>query len=194
MTQPAVDTSTTQPSAEAVVALPTTPEAATNTIPHLPREVAVANDRPLSISEVSELLGITAHTARYYERAGLIEVVRSQSGHRIYDQKTVERLDFLVRMRASGMGISELHRYVDLVRGGEATTPQRRQIMVAQRERIISQVHELELALATTDYKIAKYGGIPGDKASTSEDRAAEHDRTQRSILSSITHSEGDPS
>lgn len=117
----------------------------------------------LSISEVGELLGITAHTARYYERAGLIEVPRSSSGHRSYGPKTVERLDFLVRMRTSGMGITELSRYVDLVRAGESTTSQRLQIMVDQRERIISQIHELELALVTTDYKIAKYGGAPGD-------------------------------
>ncbi|WP_231444638.1 MerR family transcriptional regulator [Brevibacterium zhoupengii] len=136
----------------------------------------------LSISEVCELLGITAHTARYYERAGLIEVPRSQSDHRTYDQATVERLDFLVRMRTSGMGISELRRYVDLVRAGEATTEQRLQIMLDQRERIVSQLHELELALLTTDYKIAKYGGAPNDNHTTANTSPNSH------------HTEGDPS
>lgn len=59
------------------------------------------------------------------------------------------------------MGISELGRYVDLVRAGATTTPQRLQIMLDQRERIRAQIHELELALTTTEYKIAKYGGTP---------------------------------
>lgn len=126
-----------------------------------PADVAL----PRSISKVCELLGTTAHTARYYERAGLLEVSRSRSGHRVYDSVTVERLDFLVRMRTSGMGIRQLKRYVELVRAGEATTSQRLQIMIDQRERILSEIQQLELALATTDYKIAKYGGAPQDRS-----------------------------
>ena len=143
--------------------------------PRLRRALSIDPDRELSISEVSDFLGITAHTARYYERAGLLEVNRSRSGHRTYDQKTVERLDFLIRMRASGMGISELRRYVDLVRVGDATTPQRLQIMVDQRERIVSQIRELELALSTTDYKIAKYGGVPADGSTSGGERTPTH-------------------
>lgn len=129
--------------------------------PRIRRALSVDDGTELTISEVCELLGISAHTARYYERAGLIEVPRSQSGHRTYDQASVDRLDFLVRMRTSDMGISELGRYVDLVRAGATTTPQRLQIMLDQRERIRAQIHELELALTTTEYKIAKYGGTP---------------------------------
>ena len=134
----------------------------------LRQALSVDSDRVLSISEVSELFSITAHTARYYERAGLLHVARSQSGHRVYDSATVERLDFLVRMRSSGMGISQLKRYVELVRAGEATTPQRLQIMVDQREHILAQIHELELALTTTDYKIAKYAGTTASEGATS--------------------------
>lgn len=150
--------------------------------PRIRRALSTEFGSELSISEVCELLGITAHTARYYERAGLIEVPRSPSGHRTYDQATVERLDFLVRMRTSGMGISELRRYVDLVHAGEATTAQRLQIMLDPRERIVSQLHELELALVTTDYKIAKYGGTPNDN------------RTPANASPNSHHTEGDPS
>ncbi|WP_198397204.1 MerR family DNA-binding transcriptional regulator [Brevibacterium antiquum] len=52
----------------------------------LQRALSVDDDVELSISEVCALLGINAHTARYYERAGLLEVPRSHSGHRIYDR------------------------------------------------------------------------------------------------------------
>ncbi|WP_228282652.1 MerR family transcriptional regulator [Brevibacterium atlanticum] len=117
---------------------------------HETAEASPTTGRDLTIAEVSEHLGITAHTARYYERAGLIDVPRSQSGHRTFDPKSVERLDFLVRMRSSGMGISQLSRYVELVRAGETTTSQRLQIMVDQRERILAQIQQLELALAAS--------------------------------------------
>ena len=120
-------------------------------------------DAPLSIGDVCDHLDITAHTARYYERIGLIKVGRSASGRRVFDQRAVDRLDFLVRMRSSGMGIRELTRYVELVNQGESTTPERLQIMRDQRQRIIEQIHDLERALTATEYKIAVYGGAPDD-------------------------------
>ncbi|WP_436326904.1 MerR family DNA-binding transcriptional regulator [Brevibacterium sp. FAM 27836] len=46
---------------------------------HETAEVSPATGRHLTIAKVSELLRITAHTARYYERAGLNDVPRSRS-------------------------------------------------------------------------------------------------------------------
>ena len=40
------------------------------------------------------------------------------SGHRRYDAATIRRVVFLTRMRTAGMSISDLQRYVALVRGG----------------------------------------------------------------------------
>jgi DNA-binding transcriptional MerR regulator len=35
-----------------------------------------------TIAEVAEQTGVTAHTLRYYERIGLLDVGRQASGHR----------------------------------------------------------------------------------------------------------------
>ncbi|WP_219825928.1 MerR family DNA-binding transcriptional regulator [Nonomuraea typhae] len=51
--------------------------------------------QPLTIAQVAGLLGITAHTLRYYERAGLVTVARDPGGHRAYDAAAVRRLAFL---------------------------------------------------------------------------------------------------
>ena len=66
-------------------------------------------------------------------------------------------------MRASGMTIRDLKRYVVLVEQGPATEPERRAMMLAQRARIQRQLRELTLALEATEYKIRIYGGHPGD-------------------------------
>ncbi|MFC6022720.1 MerR family DNA-binding transcriptional regulator, partial [Plantactinospora solaniradicis] len=47
---------------------------------------------PMTIAEVADLLDITPHTLRYYERAGLVEVARDRYGHRVYDAEAVRRL------------------------------------------------------------------------------------------------------
>jgi DNA-binding transcriptional MerR regulator len=49
---------------------------------------------------------LSTHTLRYYERAGLLDPVgRAESGHRRYVAADLAWLDFLTRLRATGMAI-----------------------------------------------------------------------------------------
>jgi DNA-binding transcriptional MerR regulator len=118
---------------------------------------------PLSVAEAARLLGISPHTLRYYEQEGLVRPARNDSGYREYAAGDLRRLVFLTRMRVSGMAMQELRRYIALVDQGPATEPERRQMMLAHRDRIRQRLRELTLALETTEYKIAAYGGAPGD-------------------------------
>ncbi len=119
-------------------------------------------DGPLGIADVAELLGVSAHTLRYYERAGLVTVPRDLAGHRAYDGAAVRRLVFVSRMRLSGMPMRDLQHYVELADQGERTVAERLDIMVEQRNTITRRIRELELSLAATEYKIATYGGNIG--------------------------------
>ncbi|MFK4852579.1 MerR family transcriptional regulator [Microbacterium sp. ZW T6_19] len=115
----------------------------------------------LGIAEAAELLGQSPHTLRYYEREGLVHPARNSSGYREYSAPHLRRLVFLIRMRVSGMTMGDLRHYVQLVERGVETMPERRQMMIDQRDRISRQLEELTLALATTDYKIRSYDGAP---------------------------------
>lgn len=116
----------------------------------------------MTIAEVSELLDVSAHTLRYYERAGLVAVDRDSLGHRVYDAEVVRRLVFLTRMRLSGMPMRDLQHYVALVDAGEDTVPERLDMLVEHRDIIRRRIRELRLSLAATEYKIATYGGSTG--------------------------------
>lgn len=120
-----------------------------------------AGTPPLGVAEVAELVGLSAHTLRYYENEGLVCPARGSSGYREYGDADVRRLIFLTRMRASGMTMRDLKRYIRLVDQGDATIAERRQIMLDQRKRIKQQLRELALALETTEYKLRVYGGHP---------------------------------
>ncbi|OBC03435.1 MerR family transcriptional regulator [Mycobacterium sp. 852013-50091_SCH5140682] len=117
---------------------------------------------PMTIAAVAELLDISAHTLRYYERAGLVEVDRDSNGRRRYSPEAVRRLIFLTRMRLSGMAIRDLQHYMSLVDGGDQTVPERLDMLLEHRDTIRRQIRELTLSLAATDYKIATYGGATG--------------------------------
>lgn len=117
---------------------------------------------PIGIAEAAELLDVTAHTLRYYERAGLIVVYRDGQGYRQYDANAVRRLVFISRMRLSGMPMRDLQHYVELVDRGDSTVPERLEFLVKHRETIRRRIQELQLSLAATEYKIETYGGATG--------------------------------
>ncbi|MFC5262393.1 MerR family transcriptional regulator [Kribbella qitaiheensis] len=120
-----------------------------------------ASAAPKSVAEAADLVGLSAHTLRYYEQQGLVRPARNSSGYREYSASDLRRLVFLIRMRLSGMTMQDLKLYIALVEQGASTIPERRRIMLDQRDRIRRQLRELTLALETTEYKISAYDGHP---------------------------------
>src|SRR3569833_1633154 len=100
-------------------------------------------------------VGVSPHTLRYYERIGLIAEPRNRAGHRVYDAASVRRLVFLTLMRTSGMAISDLLHYIALVDRGDATIPDRLDLLLEHRDTLRAQLRQIQLALAATEYKIA---------------------------------------
>jgi DNA-binding transcriptional MerR regulator len=115
----------------------------------------------MKISEVSEHSGISSDTLRYYERIGLLPPVnRSESGIRDYSEDDLRRVEFVKCMRNAGLPIEVLLEYVGLVAQGDETAERRRQILVEQREQIITTIEELEKVLGILDHKIEVYDRI----------------------------------
>jgi DNA-binding transcriptional MerR regulator len=120
-----------------------------------------ASAAPKSVAEAARLVGLSTHTLRYYEQQGLVRPARNASGYREYTASDLRRLVFLTRMRLSGMTMHDLKRYIGLVEQGASTIPERKRIMLEQRDRIRRHLRELTLALETTEYKIRTYNGHP---------------------------------
>lgn len=109
-------------------------------------------------SEIAEISGVAVTTLYYYERIGLLDPVeRLDNGHRRYGLPDVRRLDFLQRLRNTGMSIRAMQHYVALYRQGEQTAVERRKILEAHRARVRRQVDELQETLDLLDSKIERY-------------------------------------
>jgi DNA-binding transcriptional MerR regulator len=65
------------------------------------------------------------------------------------------------------MPMRDLQHYVQLVDQGEASVPERLDMLLEHRDTIRRQIRELTLSLAATEYKIATYGGRTGDDCGT---------------------------
>jgi DNA-binding transcriptional MerR regulator len=117
------------------------------------------HDPGFTIAEVAERTGVSAHALRYYERIGLLDVGRQESGHRRFTEHDVGRVVFIGRLRATAMPIREIQRYFSLVAGGPATEVDRLGLLQAHRIEVRARLGEMESALDAIEHKIAHYGG-----------------------------------
>ncbi|MFB4414299.1 MerR family transcriptional regulator, partial [Pantoea sp. ANP04] len=75
-----------------------------------------------TISEVVAFTGLTAHTLRWSERIGLMSHIdRSHTGQRRYSNRDLDWLDFVGKLRLTGMPVADMVRYAELVRAGDHT-------------------------------------------------------------------------
>jgi DNA-binding transcriptional MerR regulator len=112
-----------------------------------------------TVQEAAIRTGLSEHTLRYYERVHLIPRVHrdTSSKHRRYTQDDLRGIEFLKRMRATGMPICEMQRYVRLYLKGEETLPERLTMLEAHQQRVRDQIAELQAHLAVIDFKIENY-------------------------------------
>nr|WP_295157278.1 MerR family DNA-binding transcriptional regulator [uncultured Brachyspira sp.] len=77
----------------------------------------------MTISEVSELTGLSKDTLRYYEKIGIIpEISRSKSGIRNYNEYNLQCIKFSKSMRDLGISIASIIKYIKLSKKGENTS------------------------------------------------------------------------
>ena len=84
------------------------------------------SEEQLTIQHVAEITGLSVHTLRYYERIGLIHPIeRAENTHRRYTMDDIGWIDFLNKLRSMGMSIQEMQTYAELQRQGDASLPER---------------------------------------------------------------------
>ena len=89
---------------------------------------------------------------------GLISAIpRAESGHRRYREADVGWVDFLHKLRATGMPIREMSVYADLMRQGPGTVDARQKLLEDHRDRVAAQLAELGANLRVIEYKIDRY-------------------------------------
>lgn len=115
----------------------------------------------LTIADAAHRTGVSAHTLRYYERAGLVvtQVDRTTGGRRRYRQLDLDWIKICTKLRATGMPIKAIRRYADLVAAGRGNEPERLALLEEHREDVLAKLAELEENLKLIDRKIGVYRG-----------------------------------
>ncbi len=65
--------------------------------------------------EAAKFLRINAETLRYYEDINLIEPEYNHSGYRVYNDRTLNRLELIVRFKRFGFSLKEIRQFFELI-------------------------------------------------------------------------------
>lgn len=72
----------------------------------------------MTIREVAAKTNMSTDTLRYYERIGLLPPVpRNAAGIRTYDEYFVDFINFIKKLKASGMSLEHIIDYIQLAYG-----------------------------------------------------------------------------
>lgn len=118
-------------------------------------------NQKLTIQEVARATGLTPHTLRYYERIGLIHPInREENTRRCYTADDVGWIEFLLKLRATGMSIKDMQRYAELQRQGDETLPERLEMLKTLRHKVEIHIDEMNEHLKLIHYKIDYYSKV----------------------------------
>jgi DNA-binding transcriptional MerR regulator len=102
--------------------------------------------------------GFSLDTLRYYERVGLLpRIRRTGSGRRSFSDVDLKWLALLRCLRDTGMPITEMQRFVGLMRDGQATVDERLDLLLAHEQRVEDQIARLQQHLGQIRDKIDGY-------------------------------------
>jgi MerR family transcriptional regulator, aldehyde-responsive regulator len=120
----------------------------------------------LTVQETAERTGLSEHTLRYYERAGLLRAVRrdGSSGHRRYSPEDVARISTLACLRATGMPLDQMRRYFTLAARGRSAANELRGLLEEQESALEERMREMQRHLDYVHRKIDYWKALEAGK------------------------------
>ncbi|MEZ2371529.1 MerR family transcriptional regulator [Arthrobacter sp. RCC_34] len=112
-----------------------------------------------TIGEVSHLTGLSVHALRWFEREGLIpiEVPRTSGGQRIFDADIVYWITLCTTLRETGMPISGIKAFAELVAAGPGNESDRLALLEAHEQAVRDRIAHLENSLSIIVTKSETY-------------------------------------
>ncbi|WP_274649806.1 MerR family transcriptional regulator [Paenibacillus humicola] len=98
-----------------------------------------------TIGQVAEKTGLSIHTIRYYEKEGILPIIkRNESGRRIFEYEDIQWINLINCLRSTGMPITQLKDYANLTLYGDQSGEKRLEILKKQKEKIEEQMNTLK--------------------------------------------------
>lgn len=111
----------------------------------------------MTIGEMAKQTNLPESTLRYYEKKGLLKVERDGNGRRVYAESDMEWIQFIRRLKETGMPLKDIQRYAKLRYLGVKTMPERLEMLQIHRDYVLEQQKKWEEYLQNLEHKIDFY-------------------------------------
>lgn len=99
----------------------------------------------MHIAELERRTGVSRHTLRYYEKAGLlVEVSRHANNYRDYPERAVDRVNMVRQLKQLGFSLSEIRDLLNAVRNNLIDCQQGALLMAEKRAVVAARISELK--------------------------------------------------
>lgn len=112
-----------------------------------------------SISEISKITGLSQDTLRYYEKINLIRnITRNTAKRRQYTEKDLEWIQFLIKVKSTGMSLTTLKEYSELMyHKNIQNVLKRKQILLNHEKKMLQKQKEIDQAIILIHKKYKLY-------------------------------------
>lgn len=110
-----------------------------------------------TIGKFSSLTNISEYTLRYYENQNLIIPNRTANGRRCYTEKDISWVQFIKRLKDTGMPIKDIEKYAKLRAIGGSTMQERMDLLIHHRHNLNEKILKLSKNFEKLNEKINYY-------------------------------------
>ncbi len=118
-----------------------------------------------TMKEACKQTGLPYETLKFYCNQGLVpNVKRDKNNRRIFSDKDIAWIQSLNCLKNCGMTISEMKEYVKLCLVGEASIPERKEILKVKQDALREQMKLLQESIDYIDWKQGFYDNVLSGK------------------------------
>lgn len=115
------------------------------------------DSKTYKIGEISKITNLTIDTLRYYEKEGLITPARDQNNIRMYSDSNIRWIQFIKKLKQTGMPLKNIKEYSNLRDQGDSTINERLSLLYEQKQRLEQNSKQLEEHILFLNNKIDIY-------------------------------------
>lgn len=116
------------------------------------------SEKKYSIGEISEMLGISISTLRYYDKQGLLPLVERTNGNiRVFSELDINWLNMIECLKNTGLQLKAIKTYFEWCMEGDSSIDKRYDMFLERKAETERQIAVLQKSLDLINYKCEYY-------------------------------------
>ena len=108
----------------------------------------------MNINEISLTYNVPVDCIQDFENQGFFDEVKQINGKKIYEEKDIQKLSFLMTLKNVGMSIQDMKKYIQYISEGDSTLSQTIDMLTRYRQALLEKAHTCYISIGILNYFI----------------------------------------